>query len=1200
MWLKEEDAPYSADTIDKMVSAEIPEESNRRLFDIVTTNMIHGPCGKDNPSSICMDNKTCTKGFPKPFAEYTNTNVDGYPIYKRSKTEPFIVKTKNKRRQIDNSWVVPYNKWLLLKYNAHINIEIITSIKSVKYLFKYVHKGYSCANIEIHQKNSENRNDEVKSFLDARYICAPEAIWRIKEFRMSGISHAVIRLAVHLCEEQNVFYIEGEETEAIEAASSKETTLTAWFNLNRNYEIMRIEGEDPRNLLYVEIPFFYTFNKTTGSWQPRVQKRKTISRMYAVSASDVERFHLRLLLLHVRGAKSFEDIRTVDGVVCSTYKEAAIKLHLLADDEEWKNALDEAAIFKMPYQLRMLFAYICVFCNPQNARELWNKFKDHLVEDLVRLKLEDPESAAMRDIEDILRINGKCYKEYNLPKPSAFVQQFTYAAKEEKEKADRMIKQLTSQQMDIFKEIIEDTKRPKHSNCFFIDGPGGSGKTFLYNTIISTLRGENEVTIVVASTGIAANLLPGGRTYHSQFKLPLNLHESSVSQIRPNSDEAKVIKQSAIIIWDESTMASSYALEAIDRLLRDLMNNDKPFGGKVVILGGDFRQCLPVVKHGNRVDIVQSCIKCCRLWKHFKKNTLTNNIRCNDKEFSDWLIKLGNGELNDSEDNVEISNEFLTNSVIEFVFGTTMDKKSIDSYRNCAILCPKNDATFNINDQIINLFDGESMTYLSIDSIVTENEDDQLSYPIELLNSLTLSWMPPHKLTLKVGCIIMLLRNLNTRAGLCNGTRIVVKELRSNLIVGNILQGSGEGDSVFIPRIELISSTDDFPVAMKRRQFPVRIAFAMTINKSQGQTFDKVGLFIDTPVFSHGQLYVAFSRVKSKENVRIQMAKSENKSKAKSKIFNCVYKEIFDNLKLPLEFEYNSDYNMSKSVESNNSSHSTINYWYDELSSKATNALKLLIRLNAFSSMERLQHVWNLNNFDELFNVLISEVRAISDRRYAEEEIVSDYYYNAIRQEIPEILDDFVPVETESNGDCLYSAVSINLVGDGILTIPLRFATVGMILHYENQISANILNRCSEQKRKMNGYYNFTLIDLSFSAAVSCSFFDVAIHQIPFPQHLVHADLTVDSKMTFHWGCIFHQYMLSIVTDRPVHCYGIFGSEYYARRVLWRYESERKTPITFMHVCGNHYVGLLLKENKSWNDLYRFGQILLSLPNRRR
>lgn len=194
--------------------------------------------------------------------------------------------------------------------------------------------------------------------------------------------------------------------------------------------------------------------------------------------------------------------------------------------------------------------------------------------------------------------------------------------------------------------------------------------------------------------------------------------------------------------------------------------------------------------------------------------------------------------------------------------------------------------------------EGECHTYLSSDSIDDQSDEDQQNYSIEFLNELSPGGMPPHKLNLKIGAIVMLLRNLNTKRGLCNGTRLIVKELKPNLIIAEVLTGSAEGQIVFIPRIDLAPTNTDLPFVLRRRQFPIKLAFAMTINKSQGQTLEKVGIYLPEPVFSHGQLYVAMSRSRRRVDVKIKIDPGPDQGKLiegcnKTFTKNVVFKKIF-------------------------------------------------------------------------------------------------------------------------------------------------------------------------------------------------------------------------------------------------------------------------------------------------------------------
>jgi len=269
--------------------------------------------------------------------------------------------------------------------------------------------------------------------------------------------------------------------------------------------------------------------------------------------------------------------------------------------------------------------------------------------------------------------------------------------------------------------------------------------------------------ISVASTGIAATLLINGRTYHSQFKLFPPITETTASKIELSSPQAREIENAKLIIWDEATMTPAHALNALDTLLKEIMKRpDLPFGGKPVLLGGDFRQCLPIVVHGHRVAIVESSIKSSPTWDSITTLKLTKNMRTatDSQEYSDWLAKLGDGELtieniptglNLGEDMIEIPQDFILpdgTDVVTHVYGEDgeMFKPENESqlYER-AILCPKNEDCREINYKVVNtLIPGEMHTYKSMDSIDSQDPVEVSNFPTEFLNTLEISGLPQH------------------------------------------------------------------------------------------------------------------------------------------------------------------------------------------------------------------------------------------------------------------------------------------------------------------------------------------------------------------------------------------------------------------------------------------------------------------------
>lgn len=150
---------------------------------------------------------------------------------------------------------------------------------------------------------------------------------------------------------------------------------------------------------------------------------------------------------------------------------------------------------------------------------------------------------------------------------------------------------------------------PPPHNAFFIDSPGGCGKTFTFNLLLATVRAEGQVALIVATSSIAALLLDGGTTAHSSVKIPITIEGHSVCPLGMQTDAAQPIRAAQLIVWDEAPMAHKHCFSAVDRLLKDPTKNHLPCGGKVIVMGGDFRQMLPVIPKGGRAAIVNAANK---------------------------------------------------------------------------------------------------------------------------------------------------------------------------------------------------------------------------------------------------------------------------------------------------------------------------------------------------------------------------------------------------------------------------------------------------------------------------------------------------------------------------------------------------------------------------------------------------------------
>ncbi|KAG7968462.1 hypothetical protein I3843_08G156400 [Carya illinoinensis] len=313
---------------------------------------------------------------------------------------------------------------------------------------------------------------------------------------------------------------------------------------------------------------------------------------------------------------------------------------------------------------------------------------------------------------------------------------------------------------------------------FFIDGPRGTGKTFLYKALLAKIRSEHFIALATASSGVVASILPS------------DAKKNTICSVSKQGGFARLLHLSRLIVWDEAPMSRTESIEAFDKMLRDINDPELSFGGKIVVFGRDFRQVLPVVRKDTRQEKINTSLAASYLWPMMKKITLSENMRARlDLDFSEYLLEVGNRTSPITiEENIKVPSEML--------IPYTNDLESLEDLI---------DAVFgDMNIYLDNLLQMSNRAILTYEKYSSEQGIME-----DFLNTLTPNGLPPHELLLKKNCLIMLFRNIDPSKGLCNGTRLICRNFNRNVIDAEIAIGHYSGKRVFIPRILFLPNADE-------------------------------------------------------------------------------------------------------------------------------------------------------------------------------------------------------------------------------------------------------------------------------------------------------------------------------------------------------------------------------------------------------
>ena len=711
-----------------------------------------------------------------------------------------------------------------------------------RYVYKYVLKSPDSAVICV---------NEIEAFLSGRLLSASEAVWRFLSLPLHKEFPPVMRLDIHLPNEQAVvFGVDDDVEEIFQASGSSTSTLLEWFKLNER-------DNDARSLLYTTVPEHYTWSTKDKIWTRRQKGRMAIGRVYSVSNKNQELFALRRLLNIVKGATSWNDLLQVDGYVHCSFQQACEARGLLHDNSDVIAAYQEIVNTCCSLQaLRREFAIILLNRTCSNASTFFNFFASHLCSDGIVTPTSCAE--ALWAIEDIMIENGRSLNDsdfgFTLPiRPAAAdmrlqhaMREHTFDVQECLLNTEHFCKHFSAEQRSIMETIVDAVDKKSHANVHAVLASAGSGKSFLVAGITWFLRSKSKIVFNVAASALAATMLPSGRTAHSAFRIPIPTNSSSCCGLK--SHEREMLRICSVIFYDEVSMVSKDVANTIDRACRDVTNeHNRPFGGKVIVFLGDFKQLLPVAPGIRRSPTVKDC----DWWPQVQLSYLTKNYRAAlNPAYAALLEEIGNGSMATVEV-PETSQVSCVAELIPKVYGHDMTE--VPKHRNM-ILSLKLETCRIVNDMCLNALPDKGLEVNAFDDMKDNKNSD--TYTDEYIASLPLSGVPPATLLLKKQGRYMITKNYDIKRGVVNGTMIEMLQYSRHVVQIRLLTGIQKGRILQLPRCSCHVSPENsgLPFAFSRVQFPIIPAYCVSVHKSQGQSLDMVGLWIDQDCFAHGQL----------------------------------------------------------------------------------------------------------------------------------------------------------------------------------------------------------------------------------------------------------------------------------------------------------------------------------------------------------
>jgi hypothetical protein len=937
MAVRLKDAPLHSDTaavrafIDKHIFAEVPRRENFPHFsdaqfetyrETVCGHMLHRCAAAVNGcKKVATDN--CKHGYSRTEPE-PDTFMDGRGYW------------HYRRRTERDLCVVPHNDLTTIDWDGHLNVEYSGTVQRVLYLFKYLFKGVKKQSITItnnEQQHDEQKEDnEVELYLKARVLCSMDAVWRTLGFHTYPKSYPSVQtISVKLPSDVEFLLAKRQLCDLYQyfcrPAHLSHLKYTEFFNtytVKKSLSAVQ-ERSAPIDRVAVSIlgvQYYYCKRPESQDTQ-----HKHLTRMNMTYINHGEIYYLRVILLK-RAVLNFEDARTdvATNTVHATFQLSAISHGYVRSHLDAEAHFLELSISSTPKEMRGYFVVMMLHGYSTLPLFLNLDHRDSLMADIVETTpdMGIAVNKLLQELERLLRLEGSSLESFGFPLPCDLnteleIERLRYTAADqatllqflhttERNNAGQQVAYDTIvNTIDAF-VLTEGNQHPSAaSQCIFLSGVGGTGKTALFRKLHAYCRSKGLLIQICAATTLAALLFKGGSTAHSLFKYPVvddldNIDAEFMPECQLHGTERlELLKHCTVIFWDEFVSNNRDLFEAV---WRTFIGVNKKL---IFVCAGDFHQILPVVKRGLKGDVIDATISSSPLWEKFKILHLTENMRlsglrrgltaestaadrhhCEEQErYASFLLDLS---CNNQQSphlivlHIDVVNPSLYKvglPLLKYFVSSAQDDAVAWLYPNATfdatialdsvILASTNIAVDRWNHVIQSLNPEPSKDYYSRDSFdEVDDENDTLRNMLneETLNSFTRNGVPTHILTFKVNDVCLVLRAIPCLK-LATNTRVQIVRLQSNSVRVKTLN---EPTSRFvnIPRITFkfrLEYSESFQ--MTRMQLPLRLAYCITFNKSQSQTLYKVLCDCTGEPFAHGHAYVAFSRVRDCSNIRV-------------------------------------------------------------------------------------------------------------------------------------------------------------------------------------------------------------------------------------------------------------------------------------------------------------------------------------------